>query len=454
MAEGNYKSNYNIDVYYKPEESSIFGRERVLYKNTEDRELKEVYFHLYANYFKKKSTVPMLGDIYNNYPEGFNPGQIDIINVKVNEREAIWKTEGEEETILSVKLSTPLKVGNKIQIDIDFQEKLPISRTDFGSFNKIACFENWYPVLCVFDKDGWHKERVCKMGESNFSEISDYTIAIDLPENEVVASSGKIVDERKFSSGRKSITIKADNVRDFTWISSSELKTAEKKSGKVLIKSYFLEEDKGRGVAAIGYAERALKFFSEVFGQYPYDSFNIVETYLYGGAMEYPLLTSISRDYYKSFDEKALEGAVVHETAHQWWYVTVGNNEYREPWLDEALATYSEAMYFERYYGKEAMSRTLSPSWSLEKLDKSPGDRLDRFENATEYSIIVYLKGANILDQFRNRVSDIKFYETIQKYYSLYKFKNASISDFLDIVKSVCGSSASDYIKLKLSGIE
>jgi hypothetical protein len=31
----------------------------------------------------------------------------------------------------------------------------------------------------------------------------------------------------------------------------------------------------------------------------------------------------------------------VHETAHQWWYALVGNDEYRHPWMDEALAQYT-----------------------------------------------------------------------------------------------------------------
>jgi pimeloyl-ACP methyl ester carboxylesterase len=34
-----------------------------------------------------------------------------------------------------------------------------------------------------------------------------------------------------------------------------------------------------------------------------------------------------------------------HEVAHQWWYAVVGNDIYREPWLDEAFAQYSGIIY-------------------------------------------------------------------------------------------------------------
>src|SRR5690554_2638550 len=117
------------------------------------------------------------------------------------------------------------------------------------------------------------------MGESNFSEVSDYTVEIELPENEIVASSAQEEKEKKIGNGRKLLTLKADNVRDFTWISSNKFQKAERKHNGVTIKSYFLNEDKVRGIDAINMAVRALDFYNESFGEYPYDSFSIVQTY-------------------------------------------------------------------------------------------------------------------------------------------------------------------------------
>jgi aminopeptidase N len=48
--------------------------------------------------------------------------------------------------------------------------------------------------------------------------------------------------------------------------------------------------------------------------------------------MEYPELVFVTGD----------PGLVAHEVAHQWWYSIVGNDQYREPWLDETFASYSE----------------------------------------------------------------------------------------------------------------
>ena len=49
-----------------------------------------------------------------------------------------------------------------------------------------------------------------------------------------------------------------------------------------------------------------------------------------------------------------MEKVIVHETAHQWWYGLVGNDQIDEAWLDESLATYSEVIYTSEIYGKDA----------------------------------------------------------------------------------------------------
>jgi aminopeptidase N len=392
--------------------------------------------------------------VKENYPYGFNPGQIDIVGVWVDGKTVDWNMEGKEETLLSVKLGKPLKQGGSANIKIDFQEKIPHSKTDFGSYSGVSCFENWYPVLCVYDSEGWHKEPGSKIGESNFSEVSDYTVNINLPVDEVVASSGKCIKESKTGNNRKDVILKESNVRDFTWVSSNKFKKVEKKINGITVISYFLDRDKQKGIAAMNFASRAIEFYSETAGKYPYDRLSVVETGLYGGAMEYPLLISIGEQYYKYKDARILEGAVAHETAHQWWYVIVGNNEYREPWLDESFAEYSEAMYFEKYYGRDSIKQKINYRVGVTNFDRVPADSMDKFSSGSEYSLVVYMKGAYILDQLRNKVGDENFYKVLKEYYEEHKFKNASSQDFFDIVQGVCGSEAKEFIKLRLMGVQ
>jgi aminopeptidase N len=82
----------------------------------------------------------------------------------------------------------------------------------------------------------------------------------------------------------------------------------------------------------------AVDDFGRRFGAYPYGELDLVlnDRWTTFSGMEYP-----------GFVLLISSGApVVHEVAHQWWYGIIGNNEYADPWLDEAFATYATDLHF------------------------------------------------------------------------------------------------------------
>jgi hypothetical protein len=80
----------------------------------------------------------------------------------------------------------------------------------------------------------------------------------------------------------------------------------------------------------------SLERYSVLYGPYPWSTYTVVAmadlTGLTGG-LEYPTLVY----------QPATSENVPHETAHQWFYSLVGNDQARDPWLDEGLATWAEA---------------------------------------------------------------------------------------------------------------
>ena len=81
-----------------------------------------------------------------------------------------------------------------------------------------------------------------------------------------------------------------------------------------------------------------------MFGDYPYSIYNVVQADFCYGGMEYPNLSIISNSI-ENYDEYL--NIIVHETAHQWWYNIVGNDEFNEPWLDEALTEFSTVLFYD-----------------------------------------------------------------------------------------------------------
>jgi hypothetical protein len=75
----------------------------------------------------------------------------------------------------------------------------------------------------------------------------------------------------------------------------------------------------------------SLRRYSALYGAYPWHTYTVAAMGTLG--LEYPTLVY----------QPATSDDVAHETAHQWFYSLVGNNQARDPWLDEGLATWAEA---------------------------------------------------------------------------------------------------------------
>lgn len=72
--------------------------------------------------------------------------------------------------------------------------------------------------------------------------------------------------------------------------------------------------------------------------------------------MEYPSLVFIEEEFFNTADNMGA-AVVAHETAHQWFYGIVGNDEVREAWLDESLTDYA-TMAFCRKRTRSDLRRT------------------------------------------------------------------------------------------------
>jgi aminopeptidase N len=164
--------------------------------------------------------------------------------------------------------------------------------------------------------------------------------------------------------------------------------------------------------------------------------------------MEYPGLTYIAEDYFsESKTLTSLESMIAHETAHQWWYGVVGNNEVDEAWLDESFATYSKRIYFEMRYGestgkdfydKNIMGKYKSKRSSI-KGKETILRKLPEFVGWSDYGPLAYEKGAVMLQNIRDEVGDKKFFEILRTYFDKYKFKNADTEAFINVVERSTG---------------
>lgn len=433
---------YIINAMFDEENMLIEGEQRIYYENTTKEPIKDLYFHLYPNAFKDSATAPFEdSEMTRAYPNGFSKGWISIIGVKDGSKKANHKIMGKGNTNLRVTPKKPIEPNTSIELIIKFEVKLPNSIGRMGYGENTVNIANWYPVLCVLDEAGWNLDPYYSIGDPFYSHISQYSVSISIPKEYKLATTGNIVkiNEDKDKSIYK---IEANNVRDFALVLSKKFSVNKGNVDDTEVISYTIEGIKAG--EALSYGIDALKIFNKLFGKYDYKQLSIVASDFFIGGMEYPNLVMIGQPFYEMKEDFLLEYIIAHEIAHQWWYGMVGNNEIKEPWLDEALTEYSTLLYFEEKYGghikEQVYEKMVEDQYDdfvsrRPKKDESILRSLKEFDNQLEYSSIVYSKGAMFIKELRREMGDEAFFKALKEYFTTYKFKNATTEDFYNILQ-------------------
>ena len=183
------------------------------------------------------------------------------------------------------------------------------------------------------------------------------------------------------------------------------------------------------------------------FAPYPYGSLNIVQADLNDG-QEYDGLVFLATKFYNEYNGSARSNLVtigVHEIAHQWWFGLVGSDQATEPWLDEALAVYSEAIFYKYIY-----PNSLDWWWQFRVNYFGPAGYVDTtvYEPASfrAYVNAAYLNGANFLESLNYRMGDEAFFNFLRDYTSRYGRGHATAYDFFAVARQNTTADISDLI--------
>jgi len=193
--------------------------------------------------------------------------------------------------------------------------------------------------------------------------------------------------------------------------------------------------------AKIDFEEHAqiLKVLSQLFGEYPFakEKYGVAEFLWQGGAMENATITGIGSNFVTG--AKMFTDIYVHEAAHQWWGNCVSPATWKDIWLNEGFASYSEALYDEAVFGIDALFSNMRKNFrtDFEGTLYNPGSNL--------FSSKVYKKGAWVLHMLRWEVGDDDFFAILNQYFDLYKFKNASTGDLKKVCEDVSKKDLSKF---------
>lgn len=454
-------NSYALVLTYDDETKSAQGACAVDYVNISNNAFDSVLFHLYSNAFSQEGEglVCSTSNEAKTYPNGKSYGGIEITSVKVGGSEAEYSVEGEAGMLLNVKLLQQLFPDERVKIEIDFVLTLPNANHRFGYGDNAVNFGNFYPIACVYEEgEGFMDEGYIANGDPFYSNVANYSVTVSYPKNFKIACSG---DNLKTGENGQYLTttFNANNVRDVSFVLSQNFNVVSANSGDCQIDYYYYDDADPQG--SLDTAVKAVQFYGESFGEYPYSSLAVVQTNFVHGGMEYPRLVMIA-DTVSGVD---YDYVIAHEIAHQWWYGVVGNDEYHEAWLDESLTEFSTALFFENYpeynisYNQIISGAEENYKFFLQIYDKIQGEvdssmlrALNEFSTEPEYVNNIYTRGILLFDTLRSEIGDKKLLSTLKGYYKEFAYQNVSSSEFIAYFSSKAGRNLEKFFDSWLNG--
>ena len=139
--------------------------------------------------------------------------------------------------------------------------------------------------------------------------------------------------------------------------------TYEGKNGTLDLDYWVLEHNLNKAKKQFEQVQSMMQCFEGWFGPYPFyeDSFKLVETPHLG--MEHQSAVAYGNGYQNGYRGKDLSGSgwglkwdfiIIHEAAHEWWGNSITTNDVADMWVHEGFTSYSESIYTECLFGKEA----------------------------------------------------------------------------------------------------
>ena len=318
--------------------------------------------------------------------------------------------------VLWLTLSSALEPDQRLSLDLLYKIEIPESQTAFGYTDRQMLLSDWYAFFPPYlPGEGWLIHQPGYVGEYLAYPLADFTVNLRLSppmESLVVAASAPLL-----TLDGNCWRYTAQQVRNFSLAVSPEYQVFSAGTAPATIYAYLFPEHADLGQRAASIALEAWALYTELFGGNPRQFMSIIDADLTDG-LECDGLFYLSKSYFASADETPqnyFHLLVAHETAHQWFYGLIPNDQAKEPWLDESLATYSELLYLERYYPD-----LVDWWWGFRVRAFGPTGTVDStiydFLTSRPYINAVYLRGVTFQQALREAVGDEAYFAGLKRY--------------------------------------
>jgi aminopeptidase N len=258
-----------------------------------------------------------------------------------------------------------------------------------------------------------------------YDEPDSMLISVNVPENLINVSNGRLRSVEKQNNNTKTynwfvsnpINNYGVNINIGDYVHFSEVYDGEK--GPLDCDYYVLRENLEQAKIQFKQVPMMLKSFEHWFGPYPFyeDSYKLVEAPYLG--MEHQSSVTYGNGYQNGYKGTDLSGTgwgmkfdfiIIHESGHEWFANSITYEDIADMWVHESFTNYSENLYVEYHFGKEAGSEYVIGTRRNIKNDRPvTGIYNVNYEGSGD----MYYKGGNMLHTLRQIINDDEKWRSI-----------------------------------------
>jgi hypothetical protein len=307
------RPKYTLRAEVNPADGTVLGQLRVIF--TPDLETDRLVFRLWPN---GPRTAPAASKL--------ETGQVTI-----GGRPATSTLD--DPTTLTVRTGTPFRAGQAVDVSMPWELRVPGAANDRISRNGDAMrLGSFFPILPWEAGVGWATDPPAGgFAEASTAPTADFDLTVVVPDGYGVLASGTADPARP---GRYTATAMRDVALSVGRFETITAVAMAPQAVQVTVGIHRGTVDNDGPQAYMDKIVVALEDFAKRFGPYPWPTFSFAITPQLGGGIEYPAHVMQGQNTL---------GVTSHEVGHQWFYALVGNNQGRDPWLDEGLASWAEA---------------------------------------------------------------------------------------------------------------
>ena len=430
-----------LEVYLQPDKLIYSVQQEISYVNRSPNTVHELYFRTLMQSYGGRLTL--------------SAAKVDEKDVQVHFEDAGG--------FFSIRLLEPLVPKAKSEIEFDFSAtiggKAPKNSRLFAYHDNCLMFDYFYPSIMVNGPGGIDLSPPLSYGDLVYNEAALFTVELTYPTDFLYASSGVRTGSELVDSEYKKDLIVTGPARSFFLAGGFGWTKQTAQHGHTVINILGAAGNTELLNKAAPYALEALEIMSSILLPYPYAELDVVFIPAGWSAMEFSGIIAMGENYLPGFSAAAKklsfrnsELILVHEMMHQWFFNYVGNDQLREPWLDEAFVQYMGRYYFSKKNGRKREQEYMTFLNNIAKESITGPAAIDQtvyeYSNGGEYTKVVYGKAALRIAEFADFTGRERFLEFIAWYLRKNRWHIVSTTRFFKQLEDFFGEEPAAHFRL------